>query len=68
MKEKVYTIEQEFKDVKNKTVLKTILASINDEPECEKVFIENRPHIVFPLPPNTYQFKNYILGTRLRPT
>ena len=45
--EKVYTIEQEFKGVKNKTVLKTILASINDELECEKVFIENRPHIVF---------------------
>ena len=23
------------------------MASINDELECEKVFIENRPHIVF---------------------
>ena len=45
--EKVYTIEQEFKGLKNKTVLKTILASINDVLECEKVFIENRPHIVF---------------------
>ena len=44
---RVYTIEQEFKGVKNKTVLKTILASINDELECERVFIENRPHIVF---------------------
>ena len=33
--------------MQSKTVLKNILASINIKNECEKVFSDNRPHIVF---------------------
>ncbi len=45
--EKIYNLEQEFKNVKSKTIIKTVLASIIIKKECEKVFIENRPNIVF---------------------
>ena len=45
--EKVYNIEQYSKTIKKKTILKTVLCSINYKDEVEKVFIENRPHIVF---------------------
>ncbi len=45
--EKVYNIEQYSKNIKNKTILKTVLCSINQKNEVEKVFLENRPHIVF---------------------
>jgi len=45
--EKIFNIEQKFNQSNHKTIIKTILASVHSEKECEKVFIENRPHIVF---------------------
>ena len=45
--EKIFNIEQKFNQSSHKTIIKTILASVHSEKECEKVFIENRPHIVF---------------------
>ena len=45
--EKIFNIEQKFNQSSHKNDYKTILASVHSEKECEKVFIENRPHIVF---------------------
>ena len=46
LKEKSIT-NQSFQNKRSKTVLKTVLASITLRNECEKVFSDNRPHIVF---------------------
>jgi len=45
--ESIYKLNQSFINVQSKTVLKTVLASVNIKNECDKVFSENRPHIVF---------------------
>ncbi len=45
--ESIYKLEQFFSKIHSKTVSKTVLASVNIEKECDKVFSENRPHIVF---------------------
>ncbi len=45
--ENIYKLEQYFSKVQSKTILKTVLASVNVKNECEKVFSENHPHIVF---------------------
>ena len=45
--EKVYDLEQRFYNRKMKTIFKTVHASVTNKKECEKVFIENQPQIVF---------------------
>ena len=45
--ESIYKLEQSFSKIQSKTILKTVLASVNVKNECDKVFSENRPHIVF---------------------
>ena len=45
--ESIYKLDQFFNNVQSKTILKTVLASVNIKIECDKVFSENRPHIVF---------------------
>ena len=45
--ENIYKLDQSFSKVRSKTILKTVLASVNIKNECEKVFSENRPNIVF---------------------
>ncbi len=45
--EKIYNLEQSFSEIRSNTIMKTVLASVYNENECEKVFIENRPQIVF---------------------
>ena len=45
--ESVYKLDQFFSKVQSKTILKTVLASVNIRNECDKVFSENRPHVVF---------------------
>ena len=45
--ENIYKLDQFFNKVQSNTILKTVLASINIENECDKAFSENRPHIVF---------------------
>ena len=46
--EKIYNLEQNFVTYdKALTMIKTVLASVNSIKEIEKVFIENRPQIVF---------------------
>ena len=45
--ESIYKLDQYFIRVQSKTILKTVLASVNVRNECEKVFSENRPHVVF---------------------
>tara|TARA_B100001248_G_C27383150_1_gene458167 strand:- start:1153 stop:2331 length:1179 start_codon:yes stop_codon:yes gene_type:complete len=45
--EKIYDLGNQFNNLPPNTVLKTILGSINEKKECEKIFIDNRPHIVF---------------------
>jgi len=45
--EKVYNLDQLFSKAQSKTIFKTVLASVNKNNECDKVFSENRPHIVF---------------------
>lgn len=45
--ESIYKLDQYFIKVQSKTILKTVLASVNVKNECEKVFSENRPHVVF---------------------
>jgi len=47
IEESIYKLDQFFSKVQSKTILKTVLASVNIEKECDKVFSENRPHIVF---------------------
>tara|TARA_B100000519_G_scaffold141006_1_gene122195 strand:- start:1292 stop:3181 length:1890 start_codon:yes stop_codon:yes gene_type:complete len=45
--EKVYQLNQFAEKVKSKTIIKTVLATINNKKELDKAFFENRPHIVF---------------------
>ena len=45
--EKIYNLDQIFQKIQSKTILKTVLATVNSRSECNKVFSENRPHIVF---------------------
>ena len=45
--ESIYKLDQSFNNIQSKTILKTVLASVNKKNECDKVFSENRPHIVF---------------------
>ena len=45
--EKIYQIQHLYQSIKSKTILKTVLCSINIKKECERVFAENRPQIVF---------------------
>ena len=45
--ENIYKLEQSFSKNNKNIIFKTVLASINIKNECEKVFIENRPQIVF---------------------
>ena len=45
--EKIYNLEQKIGKGNSKTIIKMVLASINKKNECEKVFIENQPNIVF---------------------
>jgi len=45
--ENIYKLDQFFSKVQSKTILKTVLASINVINECDKVFSENHPHVVF---------------------
>ncbi len=45
--EKIYNLEQEVGKLGTKTIVKTVLASINNKRECEKAFIENQPQILF---------------------
>ena len=39
--ENIFKLEQLYKNNQHKTILKTVLASVNRENECKKVFIEN---------------------------
>ena len=45
--EKIYQLEQYAHSVKTNTILKAVLCSVNNLNQCDKVFIENRPQIVF---------------------
>ncbi len=45
--ESIYKLDQFFGKVQSKAISKTVLASVNVKKECNKVFVENRPHIVF---------------------
>ncbi len=45
--EKIYNLQQSYDNKKSATVIKTVLASVNQKIECEKVFLDNRPQIVF---------------------
>ncbi len=45
--ENIYKLDQLFSKVQSRTILKTVLASVMSKVECDKVFSENRPHIVF---------------------
>ncbi len=44
--ENIYKLDQFFTKVQSKTILKTVLASVTIKIECDKVFSENRPHVV----------------------
>ncbi len=45
--EKIYYLEQYFQQLRSNTILKTVLASIKNYEECDKIFMENQPQIVF---------------------
>ena len=45
--ENIYKLEQACVRLQSQTVIKTVLASVNRFNQCEKVFIENQPQIVF---------------------
>ncbi len=45
--EGIYNLDQYFIKARSNTILKTVLGSVNIKKECEKVFSETRPHIVF---------------------
>ena len=45
--ESIYKLDQFFSKVQSLTILKTVLASVKSKIECDKVFSENRPHVVF---------------------
>ena len=44
---KIHSIDQNYSSTNKSTIVKTVLASVNRKNELEKVFIENRPQIVF---------------------
>jgi len=44
--ENIFQLEEYSQSIQSRTVVKTVLASINVKNECEKVFAENRPQIV----------------------
>ncbi len=44
--EKIYNLDLFSEKINKKIIMKTVLASINSKKQLEKVFIENRPHIV----------------------
>jgi FlaA1/EpsC-like NDP-sugar epimerase len=44
--ENIYNLDQYFLKTQTKTIVKTVLASVNIKNECEKVFSENLPNIV----------------------
>ena len=45
--EAIYNLDQNYAQHNPNTIIKTVLASVTSKKECEKVFIENRPQIVF---------------------
>ena len=45
--EAIYKLDQFFSKVQSKTILKTVLASVIIKKECDKIFSENQPHVVF---------------------
>ena len=45
--EKIFNLGQELEKINPQIILKTVLASINNIKELEKVFVDNRPEIVF---------------------
>ena len=45
--QKIYDISQFSKNIKSNTIIKCVLATINNKKELERVFIDNRPQIVF---------------------
>ena len=45
--EKIFNIENSYRTSKSKTIIKCVLASVNSKKELKKVFIDNRPQIVF---------------------
>lgn len=45
--ENIYKLDQFFNTIQSQTIIKTVLASINSKNECDKLFSENQPHIVF---------------------
>tara|TARA_B100001248_G_scaffold262136_1_gene256269 strand:- start:1304 stop:2920 length:1617 start_codon:yes stop_codon:yes gene_type:complete len=45
--ESIHKLDRFFNKVQSKTISKTVLASVNIRSECNKVFSENRPHVVF---------------------
>ena len=45
--ESIYKLDQFAGKLQSTTILKTVLASVVVKKECDKVFSENRPHIVF---------------------
>ena len=45
--EKIYSLEQFSNESFPKAIIKTVLASVTNKRECEKVFLENHPQIVF---------------------
>ena len=45
--ENIYKLDQFFNKIQSKTIIKDSFASVNIKNECDKVFSENRPHVVF---------------------
>ena len=45
--EKIFNLSQELDQTNPRIVIKTVLASINNIKELEKVFVDNRPEIIF---------------------
>ena len=45
--ESIYKLNEYASKIKFNTIIKTVLASINQRNDLEKVFLDNRPHIVF---------------------
>ncbi len=45
--EKIFNLEQQTEKIQSKTIIKVVLATINNPIELNKVFYENRPQIVF---------------------
>ena len=45
--EKIFNLEQHTNKIQSRTIIKTVLATINDINELDKVFLENRPQIVY---------------------